>query len=90
MYKESGKQVLKKTQHFKETRKIAEDKVKYFESSLLFQTQQIAELKIVTASKDSKIMEHESQLEILEVLERSITVKDKDIKENIKFFVQFP
>ena len=81
MYKESGKEVMKRAQNFKDTMKIEEDKVKSLESSLLFQNQQIAELKIVTASKDSEIKELKSQLEIVEVLERSITVKDKHIEE---------
>ena len=54
MYKESGKEVMKRAQHLKNTIKIKEDKVKSLESSLLFQNQQIAELKVVTASKDSK------------------------------------
>ena len=61
--------------------KIEEDKVKSLESSLLFKNQQIAELKIVTASKDSEIKELKSKLEIVEVLKRSIIVRDKHIKE---------
>ena len=43
---------MKRAQHFKDTMKIEEDKVKSLESSLF-----IAELKIVTASKDSEIKE---------------------------------
>ena len=56
-------------------------KIKSLESSLLFQNQQIAELKIVTASKDSEIKELKSKFEIVEVLERSIIMRDKHIEE---------
>ena len=48
---------------------------------MLFQNQQIAKLKIVTASKDSEIKELKSKLEIVVVLERSIRVKDKHREE---------
>ena len=80
-HKESGKEVMKKVQHLKDTRKIEKDKVNSLESPLLFQNQQIAELKIFTASKNSEIKELKSKLEIVEVLERSIIVRDKHIEE---------
>ena len=81
MYSGSGEEVTKRAQNYKDTMKIKEDKVKALESSLLFQNQQIAELKSVTAIKDSEIKVLKSQLEIIEVLKRSILVKDKHIEE---------
>ena len=71
---------MKKAQHFKDTMKIDEDKVKELKSSLLFQNKKIAQLNNFTESKDSEIKELKSLLEIVEVLERSITVKDKHIE----------
>ena len=81
MYTKNRENIMKSAQQYKDTMKIKEDKVKALESSLLFQNQQIAELKSVNAIKDSEIKVLKSQLEIIEVLKRSILVKDKHIEE---------